>query len=163
MIDVSQVTLDKSRDYSTVHGERAPDDIHARVRFFQDGLPFDAEGVLMANHPDITGNEKLQKVVERKLRKAAAKAEKEAARARGEIDDDEDEEDRPGADGKLPPVDIRLWIMGQREYLWTEVSQAIALKYKVRVGGKKHAVEFLVGEGLVTPELVGKDLKKYLD
>lgn len=163
MTNASCVTLDKSRDFSTVHGERAPDDLHARVRFFQDGLPFDAEGVLMADHPDITGNEKLQRVVERKLRKAAAKAEKEAARARGDLDDDDDEEDRPDADGKLPPVDIRAWVMGQRDYLWTEVSQAIALKYKVRVGGKKHAVEFLVNEGVVTPELVGKDLKKHLD
>ena len=53
--------------------------------------------------------------------------------------------------------------MGQKDYIWTEVSQAIALKYKVRVGSNKHAVEFLVGEGVVTPELVARKYHKYMD
>ena len=162
VIDTPKVSLDRSRDIATVHGDRTPDDLHAKVRFYQDGLPFDAEGFLIADHPDIKKNEKLQKVIERKLKKAAAKAEREAARARGELDDD-DEEERADADGKLPPVDLRAWIMGQKDYIWTEVSQAIALKYKVRVGSNKHAVEFLVGEGVVIPELVAKKYHKYMD
>lgn len=159
----SKVSLDRSRDIATVHGDRAQDDLHAKVRFYQDGLPFDGEGFLIADHPEIQENEKLQRLVDRKLKKAAAQEEREAARARGELDEDEDREESTDKDGKLPPVDLRRWIMGQQDVIWTDVSQAIAQKYKVRVGGKKHAVEFLVGEGLVTRELVAKEYQKYLD
>lgn len=47
-----KVRMDRGRDYSTVHGERASDDPFANTHFVQDGLPFDAEGFLLLEHPD---------------------------------------------------------------------------------------------------------------
>jgi hypothetical protein len=167
-VSLPKVTLDRSRDHATVHGERGPDDRHHGVRFFQEGLPFNGEGVLIHDHPDIASDPKLQKLVERKLKKAAA-MEARAAQPKADSDDDDDEtgegDDLGGTAGdkELPPVDLRLWVMGQQDVVWNDVSQAIAHRFKVRVGSKKHAVELLVAEGVVQPQMVAKDFQKYLD
>jgi hypothetical protein len=146
---VLKVRMDRGRDFSTVHGERTPGDVHAAVHFYQDRLPFDSNRFLIVDHPDILKDPKLQALVEKKLKKAE-KA-KPVAAAEGtdalsddntEVDDDEDEE-------ILDPVNLEMWARGESEYPWTDVSQAIAQRFKRRVPSKAAAIEFLVDEKII--------------
>ena len=44
---VPVIRLDRSRAFGTVHGDRTPEDPHYRVHFWQGGLPFDVNGLLV--------------------------------------------------------------------------------------------------------------------
>lgn len=175
-----QVRLDRSKDFSTVHGERPPGDPHAGVFFFQDGLPFNAQGVCVDDHPSVVGNEKLQAVLAKKLRKlnksrpiATDTALADAAvtdNTTAVVEDDDDEEDddgpsgqQPGPDGLLPPVDLKRWLRGDEDYIWNDVSNAIALEYTKRPANKRDAVNFLVSKGVADPAQVAKHFQKLLD
>lgn len=49
-----EIKLDRSKRFSTVHGDRTPNDPHYAVHFWQAGLPFDVNGNLV---PDDSGKE----------------------------------------------------------------------------------------------------------
>jgi len=51
-VDIT-ITLDKSKKFSTIHGERMPDDPQYKVHYCQDDLPFDSQGNLI---PDDWGD-----------------------------------------------------------------------------------------------------------
>lgn len=133
-----KVRMDRSRDYSTIHGERTPGDRHAAVHFYQDGLPFDSQGVLIVEHPDVLENPKLIELVDRKLKKAA-KAKIEAPG------------DDPDASSEEGPADINLesWACGEQQVVWQEVSNAIGKRFSRRVSNKTAAIELLVTEKVV--------------
>lgn len=140
----AKVRMDRSRDYATVHGERAQGDLHAMVQFVQDGLPFDAQGFLIADHPDVTGNPKLSELAERKLKKAI----KQAASAPGD-DPSAPSIDPEGNDEDAGPLNLEAWARGEKKYPWQEISNAIAQRFTRRVQNKQAAIVFLVEEKVV--------------
>lgn len=133
-----KVRMDRSRDYSTIHGERTPGDRHAAVHFYQDGLPFDSQGFLIVEHPDVLDNPKLIELVDRKLKKAA----------KAKVEAPGDDADAPSDDG---PADVNLeaWARGEQQVAWQEVSNAIGKRFTRRVQSKAAAIEFLVDEKVV--------------
>lgn len=158
MTETPQVRMDKSRTFSTVHGDRLEGDPHQFVHFYQDGLPFDAKGLLIADHPDVERNPKLKTLAERKMEKAAkAKpvARKPAADELAGDDEDGDDADREEGDddgdsANDEPINLTDWACGRQKLEWQLVTNAIAQRFHVRVGSKTHAIELLLKEGVVT-------------
>jgi hypothetical protein len=166
-----RVTLDRSRDHATVHGERGPNDPHSTVFFYQNGLPFDAEGNLIETHPDLQGDGKeavkrraiVTKLQTRAEKQAEKQAERETAVAAGETVDDDGLDDEAGdAGGDVKIVDLGKWARGEQKYMWTAVSNAITDKFKQRVVSKAEGIKLLVKQGVVAPGSLSDEHKKYL-
>lgn len=159
-----QIKMDRSRDYSTVHGDRGPGDPHRHVHFYQNGLPFNAQGILVIDHPEMTEEspegEKRRAAAEKLIRRAMkhqAKAEPDDADRADVTDDDGDEDDDNGG-----IVNLEEWITGRQQYPWAEVGNAIAARYSKRVVSQPEAVVFLVEEKLVPANQVAKRFQKFL-
>ncbi len=151
----AKVRMDKTRSFATVHGERSPGDPHAQIHFFQDSLPFSADGVLLPNLID-KSDEKLQALAKRMQQRANALLEKRIERG-------EDEDVKPN-DPDEGIVRLDYWLRGERKYLWPEVSNRIGAVYKKRVNSIKDAVEFLVTDQRLVPrDDVSREFKKHLE
>jgi hypothetical protein len=164
------VRMDRSRDHATVHGDRLPADVHVNVHFYQNGLPFNAAGILIADHPDIEADPKLQARVARLLEKAA----KARAAAPGNDADDPDDEDRDeddrldgdegeGTDNDPEPVNLEAWARGEQEVPWQQVSDAIARRFSRRITGKRDALELLIENHVLSIGAVSKKHRKLLE
>jgi hypothetical protein len=152
--------MDKSMPYGEVHGERVPDDRHANVHFFQNGLPFNAQGVLLHDHPDVERDPKLKALAALMLKKASKKK----VSAPGDdaaADPDADPDDNDGVDND--PVNLSEWAKGQQRVEWQNVSDAIAARYKKRIGNKREALEFLIEQRAVSMAELSAEHKKQLD
>lgn len=147
------IRMDRSRAHSSIHGERPAGDRHSKVFFYQDGLPFGADGVLVADHLDIVESEELQAKVAM-LMKRAIKRQQEAP------GDEENEENEAASDG---PVNLDAWARGEEQPQWQQVSQTIARRFSKRVGNKRDALELLIAEKVVTIGALSKEHKKILD
>jgi len=163
------VRLDRSKPHGTVHGVIA-DGVH----YHQDGLPFDAHGLLVGD-----GLSDAQKVLaERKDKRAKRFAP--AARGTAEADpgaDDAEDTDAPAdesvdasaeeatdsnadapadesadesADGAAD-VDLEAWLTGDAKYLFDAVRGAIRARYTKDVKTIGDAVEFLVLDEKLVP------------
>lgn len=156
--------MDRSRDYATVHGERLAGDRHAKVFFYQDGLPFDSQGELLADHPDITEDPKKAAKVERLQARAAKLLEK--ARGDRDEDDDEDDEDKEKSsedDGvEDDPINLADWARGTQKLQWQLVTNAIAQRFAVRVSDKRGALELLVAERVVSKGELSREHQRLL-
>lgn len=141
--------MDRSRDYSTIHGERTAGDRHATVHFYQDGLPFDSQGFLIVEHPDVLENPKLIELVDRKLKKAA----------KAKIESPGDNADAPSDDGP-PDVNLEAWARGEQQVAWQEVTNVIGKRFTKRVKDKTAAIEFLVAEKVVRYEDLSPEHQK---
>jgi len=160
---VLKIRMDKSRDFSTVHGERPPGDPEAGVEFYQDGLPFNSRGFLVEDHVTLVAEtregEKLRKKVARRLEKLAnAKPARvvDAASADDDIDEDDedredldDDEDNDDEDDGPVPINLESWAKGEEEVPWQEVTQAIARRFSKRVANKRDALELLIAERVI--------------
>lgn len=153
-VENAPVRMDRSRSFSTVHGDRTPDDFYAEVHFFQDGLPFNAEGVMMADKIN-RKDEKLMALAERMQNRANALLAKRIERG------DTDERKADPDDGV---VNLEYWLRGERRYQWPDVSNRIAAVYKKRVTSIKDAIEFLVDDQrLIQRDHVAKEFQKHLE
>lgn len=165
----AKARMDRSRAFAEVHGDRVPGDRHANVFFYQDGLPFDAQGFLLSDHPEVKASEKLQQLAERRLKKAADHAAKHPApkpkATEAGVDSDDGDDGEPQADdGLLDPINLEAWLRGEQEVEWQEVSQEIARAFKRRFANERDAVEFLVKEMKVVPKgLLRRKFQKYVD
>lgn len=145
----AKVRVDRSRPFSTVHGERPPGDPHSAIFFFQDGIPFSAEGIML---PDLIDpkDEKLTALAERMQKRANAAA------VRGDAPKTE-----MGEDEGL--VNLTTWLRGEARYPWPDVTNRIAAVYKKRVNSIKDAVEFLVEDAKIVPaHEVGREFQKHV-
>lgn len=155
--------MDKSRDFSTVHGDMNPGNPDAAVNFVQDGLPFNAAGRLILDHHTILESEKLQAKVEKLLVKAQKAA---AANPGDELDDDEierleselDDDDEDGDEPEI--VNLVSWAAGQKEYPWQHVTDRIAAKHGRRATNKKQAIEILLEEKVIAIGALSKKHRK---
>jgi hypothetical protein len=174
-----KVRMDRSRTFSTVHGERGVDDPHRGVVFIQDGIPCDASGFFIFDHPSMQEKgpegDRRRKMAEKHIKRAmaqAAKAKPKAERAAPADDDDDDEvdgmpknegENDDDDDGLLSPVSLGEWLRGGQEVVWNDVSQEIARIYKKRIAKIEDAVAFLVKEGVCTKGELRPKFKKFAD
>lgn len=173
-VEPPRVRMDKSRSFSTIHGDRPPGDPHHGVMFVQDGIPCDAEGYFLFDHPDMLKKgpegDKRRKMAEKHIKRAAAMAArakpKPAPRAADEDFDDQDpnavDDDEDDDDGLLPPVSLAAWLRGEQQVVWNDVSQEIARTYKRRISKIEDAVAFLVKEGVVPPNEVQKKYQRFV-
>lgn len=150
------VRLDKSKDFSTVHGERLRDDRHAKVFFYQDGLPFGSDEKLIHDHPDIL-EEPTGKLKERVaiLQRQALK------RASSSQGDTMDDDDAPSGDEAPADVNLSAWAQGEK-FPWQSVTNAIARRFARRVSNKRDALELLIEEHVVSVDKLSPDFKKLL-
>lgn len=184
--------MDRSRDFSTVHGERGPDDRHSAVHYYQDGLPYDAEGLCLDDHPEMTAGGKLgdkkralfAKKLAVAIKRGKAVVPKPKRQPRLDEDGDEiegsfigdDEEgdgegqgEGEGGDGagdnepEVNNVNLEAWARGEQKYRFNEVTQRIAALYKKRVANKQDAIIFLVEERVVSKGNVGAEFRGLLD
>jgi hypothetical protein len=168
-MNAPKVRMDRGRDHATVHGERGPGDPHAAVHFYQDGLPFDAQGFLIADHVDLQGDDPkskaLRELANRKLKKAserrAVEATTEAPSGTGDDGDDGQNEGDDGNNDKS--VNLEAWLRGEEDYMWHLVTQAIAARFKRRVQNLPDAVTFLVQEKVAPANQVAKKFQKHLE
>lgn len=154
------IRMDRSRDFGTVHGDRPHGDAHYKVAFYQDGLPYDPQGLLMLDHPDIVGSEEKQAKVMRLIERSKKLLEK----ARGERDeDDEDEDEDEDGDGEdKTPIDLKSWARGEQKLQWQLVTNAIAQRFAVRVSDKRGALELLIVERVVTRGQLSREHQRLL-
>ena len=168
-----KVRMDKSRAFSTIHGDRVPGDPHCGVMYRQDGIPCDAEGYFLFDHPDLQKRgpegDKLRKVAAKKIeRQLKIDAKKPPPVVRAESDDDDEEDVDDAEDGEkeeelLDPINLEMWLRGEQEVEWQEVTQEVARRYKKRIAKMGDAVEFLVKEGVVPKAQLRKSFQKFVD
>lgn len=159
-----QVRMDKSRDYATCHGERTSGNSHAAVHFYQNELPFDAQGILIFDHPDFEPESekpsakaiRLRERVEKLMAKAIKSARPKAEGNSSEVEDD----DSGTSDG---PANLEMWARGEVRVPWNEVTQAIAKRFSRRVSNKHDAIELLVQERVVSMGELSDEHRKLLD
>jgi hypothetical protein len=157
------VRMDRSRDFASVHGERIGSE-HAEVFFYQDGLPYSSQGVLLWQRDEVMKNKKLLAKAERLL-KRALKLRMEAPGDDADDDDDEDDlDEREEEEAEEAPLKVNLteWASG-KEYPWQEVSNAIARKFFRRVNNRRGALELLIEERVISPGGLSKAHRKLLD
>lgn len=164
-----RLRMDKSLYYSTVHGERQPDDAHAKIVFYQDGLPFDGEGILLV---DLVPDDK-KELVERRLKKlntprTVPQAQRTAPVVADDDDDDGENHDHENGDGEgdqqqpITPGEVNLeaWLRGEANYVWFAIPAAIRARFNKNVVNKTDAVTFLVEEEkIITPQQLHESLK----
>jgi hypothetical protein len=167
-----KVRMDKSRSFSTIHGERGPGDPHAGVMFRQDGIPCDASGFFLFDHPDMLEKgpegDKRRKMADKHIKRALAQALKNPPKP-VKADDDESldddaeeaEDDENEDDGLLPAINLGAWLRGEQDVEWNDVSQEIARTYKKRISKEGEAVEFLVSQGVVGKGELRQKFKKF--
>lgn len=156
-----RLRMDKSRYYSSIHGERQPDDPHAKISFYQDGLPFDGEGLLLL---DLVPDDK-KDMVERRLKKLnAARPEPEPVRTAPVVGEDDDDADDEKRQPEITPGDVNLeaWLRGEANYVWFSIPAAIRTRFGKNVANKTDAVTFLVEEEkIVAPAQLSEALKPH--
>lgn len=152
MVETPRLRMDKSKAYSTVHGERTPDDPHAGIHFYQDGLPFNAQGFYVAGKLDETSDPdgKLQALVERRLRKLEDKAL--PADADADLQDEIAAANAPTGKGGGDDVNLEAWARGESQYIFGEVRAAIKKRFGLNVKDAKAAVECLALDEKIVPE-----------
>jgi hypothetical protein len=144
--------MDKSKTYSTVHGERTPGDPHAGIFFYQDGLPFDSQGFYVDGKLDDSNDAdgKLRALVERRLRKLANKAT--PADADAEADEALSAANAQTGKGGADDVNLEAWARGEAQYIFAEVRAAIKKRFGLNVKDAKAAIECLSLDEKIVPE-----------
>ena len=164
MASAPKLRMDRSKPFGTVHGERLPGDVHQNTHFFQDGMPFDAGGLLVY---EAIEDPKIKALADRKLKKLpAAKPE-----ADGDGADDDDRDNDAGGDSTPPvsaptsPDDVNLeaWLRGEASYPWFAITKAVRERHSNNISKQAEMVEFLVRDLKIVPEdQVAADLRQHL-
>ena len=148
-----RLRMDRSKDFSTIHGERTPDDPHARVHFYQDGLPFDSQGYYLTGFLDDSSDPdgRLRALVERRLRKLEGQTLPADADAEA-LDAEIAKAGAKGGAGQGDDVNLESWARGEAQYIFGEVRTAIRKRFGQVVKDQKGAIELLAIDEKVVPE-----------
>ncbi len=158
----AKVYLDRSRDFSTVHGDRTKDDPHHRVNAFQNGLPFNASDELIYDHPDVQDNEANRAKADRLIARAQKLLDR--ARSSGVSDEDDDDEGSEEVNDEIGgAVDLGAWARGVADWPWQEITNAIARRFSKRIKDKHDALELLLTEKVVQPGQLSKQHRAIVD
>ena len=140
--------------------------------FRQDGIPVDASGFFIFDHPDMMEpgpeGEKRRKAAAKKIEKQLkldAKNPPKPVRVVSEDDDEEAEveQDDDEEEDLLEPINLEAWLRGEQKVEWQEVTQEIARRYKKRVAKMEDAVAFLVQEGVCHKAALQPKFQKFVD
>ena len=162
MFEGVTIRLDKSRPYGTVYGERTPEDPTHMVRYWQDDLPFNAQGILvppdgrtepwfeivetdtgvpkrLTYRPlyDAARHKKLQDKLERINTRRAAPAPQQRVREPEAIENS---------------VNLDGWLRGLDDYTPQEVYKAVKTRYSANFHTLRQCVELLVVDEKLVPE-----------
>lgn len=144
-----RLRMDKSKVFSTVHGERTPGDFHAGIFFYQDGLPFDSQGFYVEGKLDDSNDAdgKLRELVDRRLRKLVNK--QTPADADAEREEQLTAASAPSGRGGADEVNLEGWARGEDQYIFAEIRAAIKKRLGMHVKDTKNALEVLYDEKIV--------------
>ncbi|MET4187617.1 hypothetical protein ABIB86_000434 [Bradyrhizobium sp. JR1.7] len=164
MASASKLRMDRSKPFGTVHGERQPGDLHQNTHFFQDGMPFDAHGLLIY---EAIEDPKIKALADRKLKKLPAAKPAAEGDDDGAGDDDSDNDtggdDTPPASSSPEEVNLESWLRGEASYPWFAITKAVRERHSNNISRQPEMVEFLVRDLKIIPEdQVAADLRKYL-
>jgi hypothetical protein len=132
MTEPHPLRLDRSKYHSSEHGDFAND-----IRFWQDGLPFDAHGQLCDESCDAEQMVKADRKGRKFVKPAAAAALPDGRPA-----------EPPLLDGE---VNLELWAKGEARYVPAAVFAAIRERYSKSVSTFADAIEFLVNDAKLIP------------
>jgi len=156
------IRLDESRPYSEVRGERAPDDPHYHVAYFQDGLPFNVNKVLVPEDTvrtapwestDVEGkkvlhrplyNDNTRKIVQRKI-ELLEKGQSE----RVVIDEHSDSSMQEAASQE---VNFSSWLRGEIDYQWWQLKAAAKVRFHKNYTNRSELIFDAVYDERVIPE-----------
>lgn len=132
----ARLRLDKSRAYSTIHGERTPGDPHQLAFYCQEGIHFDAQGL----HIEHLLDEKTLALVEKRLKRQAKAAPKDDA------DEPEEGDGEPASDkdSGAGEVNLELWLRGEAKYPWFAITKTVRDRYHQNISKQSDMVAFLV-------------------
>lgn len=166
---IPEIRLDDSRDFSTIHGERNPEDPHYHVHAFQDGLPYDARGVLVPDDGrDASWTEALERedgttkivrhrplytaamraTLDKRMKKLIGSKRAVARPAAADGQDDVEAHLEFGAD----EVNLISWLKGEIEYTPNEIYAAVKKRYNVSYGRLREVVAELVDDQKLLPQ-----------
>lgn len=147
----AKLRLDKSRPFSTIHGERPPGDRHQNAHSYQDGIFFDAHGLHI---DDLIDDEETRSLVDRRLKRQAKAAPKEEVGAdAGGSDDDEtgDPASNEGAGSQGADVNLEAWLRGEAKYPWFSITKTVRERYHQNITKAVDMIEFLVEDEKIVP------------
>jgi hypothetical protein len=166
-----EIRLDTSRPFSTIHGERNPEDPHYHVHSFQDGLPFSADETLV---PDDGRTGTWTEALERedgttrivrhralytdKMRALVAKRLKKLSSTKRVVPkaapalDDEGDEVAPQLEFGADEVNLISWLKGEIKYTPNEVFAAVKNRHGIALTRLREVVAHLVDDEKLLPE-----------
>lgn len=136
-----RLRMDRSRKFSTVHGESVPGDVNHGVFYKQDGLPFDAAGILVEAR--LTPDQR--NLADHKIKKLKA-----VKPVKNEAGDDDEPAETEGA--ASDDVNFEAWLRGEVRYPPFTLFGAAKKRFQVNKTKIADLVEFLVFEQRVIPE-----------
>lgn len=187
------IRLDKSKGFSTNHGDMLPDDPLYRVRFWQGGtlvyqgkkhtvlLPFDIEGELVppeegfqepTKGKDAEGKDVTYKPLYTPLMKMYLEARKRRAAQVASVpsnepqleDDGDGDEDMLGGAGATDEVNLQAWLRGEVEYQPHAVRKAAQERYAVsKTRIADLVVELVLDHKLVPESQLGQKWKAVIE
>lgn len=173
-----KIRLDRSKTFSTVFGDRLPNDPHYRVAFSQDGLPFDHDGELVPDDNKLDGDRWMAKNSEgkdvehqplwtSKMRERLAKKIQRMEQALARPDEPETIDEESPDEAKAAAareVNLEMWLRGEARYEAVLLFAAARERFKKRydkIG--ELVVDAVVDEKIVPEEAVCPALKRFLD
>lgn len=171
--------LDRSKPFSTCHGERIPEDPHYRVHYFQTyklgkeqvTLPFDVSGELIEDEKTapyaatVEGKSVIfQPLYTAKMRELVEKLR--AKNKQAEPAEDESEDDPVVAGATVSDddsVNLAAWLKGTAKYNNALIKNAVKARYSLNLQSTREIVIALVlDEKLVAEDQVAPNLKVHL-
>lgn len=175
------IKLDPSKPHGTEHGDRTPDDPMARVRFWQGGLPFDSQGVLIEDDgrrqqftggPDSDGKiirynplyDETRAAILAKKRERMARYIKDPEPAVVSADD---EEEAKGA--AADEVNLAMYLKGEAQYEPWLLFKAVERRFHAKFNKLGDMIVFLVidleaeKKAVVTEAELAPEFQRYIE
>lgn len=150
-----RLRLDRSKHFSTIHGNRPNGDPHQIAKFQQDGIHFDAQGL----HIDALVPDDKRELLEKRLKRQIKAAPKKDSAGEGDVKDDPDDESGSSDDD----VNLEAWLRGEAKYDWFAITKTMRDRYKKNLTKQVDVVEFLVrDQKIVTPDQLDPKLAALL-
>lgn len=139
-----QIVLDRSKGFSTIHGERLSEDPHAKVAAIQGGLPFDVNDRLVPDDGRVTAWSGIAAdgkpvtyypLYTPEMRAVAMRRAERLKKGRVQIEPEEEPKDADPQAGTndVDLVNLSQWLKGQEDYTKKQVADAVAARYGKKV------------------------------
>lgn len=157
------IRLDRTRHYATVHGDRTREDPMHGVFFFQNDLPFDAQGNLIPipeemEKPfkglDVDGKETLYSPLWTQARRDKLKTKQKRVKKAQEEAEQEvlNQEEMEAPADPTEDVNLESWLLGEAQYPFYMLARATLQRFHVKVHTMRALVECLVMDEKIVAE-----------